>query len=134
LVYLIFYYQRFFASQARGPPMKDIDFQSMSIEELWALHEKIASILSTKMQAEKGKLEKRLNELLGTFERASNQAQQRPYPKVNPKFRNPEPPHQTWSGRGRQPRWVSEMLEAGKSLDDLRISKKTSGPDQSRGP
>jgi DNA-binding protein H-NS len=113
--------------------MKDIDFQPMSIEELWALHEKIASILSAKMQAEKGKLEERLNELLGTFERASNQAQQRP-PKVNPKFRNPEPPHQTWSGRGRQPRWVSEMLEAGKSLDDLRISKKTSGPDQSRGP
>jgi DNA-binding protein H-NS len=104
--------------------MKDIDFQPMSIEELWALHEKITSTLATKMQAEKGKLEKRLNELRGTFERGSNEAPQRSYRKVDPKFRNPEPPHETWSGRGRQPRWVSKMLEAGKSLDDLRIPKK----------
>ena len=106
--------------------MKDIDFQPMSIEELWALHEKIASILSTKMQAEKGKLEKRLNELRGAFERGPQRSPKRLYRKVSPKFRNPEPPHETWSGRGRQPRWVSKMLEAGKSLDDLRIPKKTS--------
>lgn len=26
----------------------------------------------------------------------------------------------TWSGRGRRPRWVTEALAAGKSLDDLR--------------
>jgi DNA-binding protein H-NS len=99
--------------------MEDIDFQSMSINELWALHEAIASILSTKMKAEKLKLEQQLHEL----GKASNEAaQRRPYPKVYPKFRNPDPPHQTWSGRGHQPRWVRELLAAGKTIDDLRIS------------
>jgi hypothetical protein len=43
--------------------MKGIDLKSMSINELWALYEEIASILSTKMKAEKLKLEKWLVEL-----------------------------------------------------------------------
>jgi DNA-binding protein H-NS len=88
--------------------MKDIDFQSMTIDELWALHETIASILSTRMKAEKLQLEKRIDELGQAPYKTS---ERRPYPKVCPKFRNPEPPHQTWSGRGKLPRWVSEMLE-----------------------
>jgi DNA-binding protein H-NS len=37
------------------------------------------------------------------------------------RYRNPENPEQTWSGRGRRPRWVHEAEAAGRSLDDLRI-------------
>lgn len=35
------------------------------------------------------------------------------------KYVHPENATQTWSGRGRRPRWVIEQLEAGRSLDDL---------------
>jgi DNA-binding protein H-NS len=113
-----------FESRAGRLAMKDIDFQSMSIDELWALHEAIASILSTRIRAEKLKLEKRLDKLGRKLGNATHEtAQRRPYPKVHPKFRNPEPPHETWSGRGKQPRWVIKMFEAGKSVDDLRIPK-----------
>jgi DNA-binding protein H-NS len=38
-----------------------------------------------------------------------------------PRYRNPENPDQTWSGRGRRPRWVHDAEAAGRSLDDLRI-------------
>jgi DNA-binding protein H-NS len=38
-----------------------------------------------------------------------------------PRFRNPENPDQTWSGRGRRPRWVHDAEAAGRSLEDLRI-------------
>ncbi len=34
---------------------------------------------------------------------------------------------QTWSGRGRQPKWVEEYLEAGGRLEDLLILKTTAG-------
>jgi DNA-binding protein H-NS len=37
------------------------------------------------------------------------------------KFRNPESPSQTWSGRGRRPGWFKAHLEAGKSEDELRV-------------
>ena len=100
--------------------MTRIDLTALSIEELWALHEEIAAGLSTRLNAEKLKLERRLEELGHKSEEPSARLR-RPYPKVHPKFRNPQPPHETWSGRGRQPGWVTEMIEAGKSLDDLRI-------------
>ena len=35
------------------------------------------------------------------------------------KYAHPENPSQTWSGRGRRPRWVTEQIESGKSLEDL---------------
>lgn len=38
-----------------------------------------------------------------------------------PKYRHPENAELTWAGRGRQPRWVKEALEQGKSLEDMRI-------------
>ena len=40
---------------------------------------------------------------------------------TTPKYRHPDNPSLTWAGRGRQPRWVKEMLESGTSLDELRI-------------
>ena len=40
---------------------------------------------------------------------------------VAPKYRNPGNPAETWSGRGRKPRWVEEQVGAGRSLSDLLI-------------
>ena len=41
--------------------------------------------------------------------------------KAPPKYAHPENPSKTWSGNGRQPAWIKEHVEAGKSLDDLLI-------------
>jgi len=38
-----------------------------------------------------------------------------------PKYANPADSSQTWTGRGRQPRWVVAALADGKTLDDLAI-------------
>lgn len=42
--------------------------------------------------------------------------------KVKPKYRNPADKNQTWSGRGKRPRWYVEALEAGKKEKDLLIA------------
>ena len=39
---------------------------------------------------------------------------------VAPRYRNPADQSQQWTGRGRQPKWVKEWVEGGKSLDKLR--------------
>ena len=106
--------------------MKNIDLNSMSIEELWALHEEIASILTAKMEAEKLKLQKRLEQI--ERRRTAEAPERRTYPKVHPKFRNPDPPHQTWSGRGLQPNWMRKLLAEGKTADDLRVSPRSGSP------
>lgn len=40
---------------------------------------------------------------------------------VAAKYRHPDDPSQTWSGRGKRPQWVNEALAAGKSLEDLAV-------------
>lgn len=40
---------------------------------------------------------------------------------VPPKYRNPNDPAQTWSGRGKRPRWFNDALKAGKKEADLLI-------------
>ena len=101
--------------------MKQSNLESMSINELWNLHEKTRAILSTKLDAEKRELERRLAQLSGHNEVRGRG--RRPYPKVHPKYRNPERPFETWSGRGKQPRWVGAQLRTGKKVDDLLISR-----------
>ncbi len=41
--------------------------------------------------------------------------------KVTPKYKHPEDPAKTWTGRGRKPSWVLQLLDEGKSIDDLLI-------------
>lgn len=40
---------------------------------------------------------------------------------VAPKYRNPANAEQTWSGRGKRPRWFNDALKAGKKEKDLAI-------------
>lgn len=42
--------------------------------------------------------------------------------KVAPKYRNPNDADETWSGRGRQPKWVQHLLAEGMSLEELTIA------------
>ena len=37
------------------------------------------------------------------------------------KYQNPNNPEETWSGRGRKPRWVHEALTNGADITDLEI-------------
>lgn len=47
------------------------------------------------------------------------------------RYRHPDhPTTSTWSGRGRQPKWVREWVEGGKSLDDLLVHATPATGDQ----
>ena len=102
--------------------MKGINLEEFTLSELWMLHEQIGLMLRTKLEVEKLGLEKRLAELGRQVGTSPIEIRRRPYPKVFPKFQNPAHPSETWSGRGKKPRWVRELLAAGRTLDDVRIS------------
>jgi DNA-binding protein H-NS len=83
----------------------------MSLDDLWSLHERVSEILSARIKAEKHELEKRLAVLnrgidimgQGGDPSSVGQKQQRKYPRVLPKYRNPQT-SETWSERGKRPR------------------------------
>jgi DNA-binding protein H-NS len=115
-----------------------VDLETMDFDDLWLLHEELTQILSEKIGAEKRELEKRLAQLnraepiVETKGASSGKRIDRPprrkYPKVLPKFCNPLAPEETWSGRGKQPRWLVAALQAGHRLEEFRISEAERSP------
>jgi DNA-binding protein H-NS len=102
-------------------PLKNEDLGSMSLDQLWDFHEEIVALLSTKIDAEKRELERRLDRLKNSTGKKPDA--RRAYPKVHPKYRNPERPSETWSGRGKQPGWVGAQLRSGRKINELLISQ-----------
>ena len=103
--------------------MESYDLKSMSVDQLWDLHERLVAELSRKIQAEKATLEYRLRTLGMAGSTQVLDRKRRAYPKVLPKYRNPKNPTETWAGRGKQPRWLSAQLRSGKKLDDFLIKR-----------
>jgi DNA-binding protein H-NS len=100
----------------RGEKMRS-SLNSMTVDELWSLHEQTVTLLASKILEEKAQLEKKLGQL-GAM---SIPPARRSYPPVVPKFRNPLRPSETWAGRGKQPRWLLAQLQNGKKMEDFRI-------------
>jgi DNA-binding protein H-NS len=108
---------------------KKVELESMSLDDLWSLHEKISAILSTRIKAEKHELEKRLailnggNDVIphsGASPSLQNGKARRKYPRVLPKYRNPQT-SETWSGRGKRPLWLVAAMKSGRKIEEFRI-------------
>ena len=114
--------------------MRIQDLRAMDFNELWLLYERLTGILAEKINAEKRKLEKRLAQLnraeqMGEAPHSSAEPRgpRRKYPKVLPKYCNPSAPTETWSGRGKQPRWLVSALQSGHKLEEFRIAETEEG-------
>ena len=113
--------------------MEKRDLEAMPLDDLWMLHGRIGKLLSERILAEKRQLEARLLRLKagkagrgisgGDVEavEAKRKRPRRKYPKVFPKYQNSKDPFETWSGRGRQPRWLVAALKAGGKVEDFEI-------------
>lgn len=108
---------------------KKFELESMSLDDLWSLHERISAILSARIRAEKNELEKRLALLsrgpgiLGQGHVGPIDARpRRKYPPVLPKYRNPQT-SETWSGRGKRPRWLVAAMKSGHKIEEFRIKE-----------
>jgi DNA-binding protein H-NS len=100
--------------------MEDNQFRGMSTDQLYELHTLVSRILAQRLTEEKNRLEERL--------RAVQPHQTPKYAQVQ--YRNPDKPSQTWTGHGRRPRWITEQLNSGKRLEDLKagiVARKSVG-------
>ena len=120
-----------------------IDLRNLSAKELGALIEKakqqqtrlakrtpIATVRSkiTKFAKAEGYT---LEELFGMSGNRGAKATAKPSSragrklgKVAPKYRNPANPKETWTGRGKHPRWMATLIAKGKKVEDFLIKKK----------
>lgn len=112
----------------------DVDLKSMSRSELKKLSNAIDRRLKALDRADKAKARKAaelaarkygftLGDLVGETPSKSKVAKPaRKRKTVAPKYRNPENPSETWSGRGRQPLWFKSLISQGKTPSELEIN------------
>jgi len=102
-----------------------INLEKMSLPELIKLQKDLGPAIKKKQRKEKTSLRKQMEDLAKdsgfTFDEVVFTAKKRKASKVKPKYVNPNDAEQTWTGRGRRPKWVEAELDGGKELDDLLI-------------
>jgi DNA-binding protein H-NS len=105
----------------RGPALT-----SMSVEKLASLRSQVEATLAIKMAEERRALQAQLGKLerfgAGGGGKGFRGGGRGPVP---PKYRNPDHPSETWSGRGLRPRWLSAALKGGKKIEDFAIAGAT---------
>jgi DNA-binding protein H-NS len=102
-----------------------IDLEKLSLDELKKLHKDVGNEIKNYKDREKRKALAEVEAF--ARERGLNPAdlselvKRRTRKPAKPKYANPVDPMQTWSGRGRRPRWLEDALSKGRSLDDMAI-------------
>lgn len=102
------------------------DFQHLSLNELLACRDEIDALIVQKRKEAKNHLLSEFREKAESLgidfdELVQVGTKKRTGSKSVAKYRNPEKPSQTWTGTGRQPKWVKDQLANGHTLDELAI-------------
>lgn len=102
------------------------NLKAMSFDDLLELRDRVAKALSSRVTSERRDLEARLARLDSAKLAQSRGTQRRRgagkrRSKVAIKFRNPANPSEKWTGRGRQPRWMTAAIKAGKKRNSFLI-------------
>jgi len=104
----------------------NIDLSKLSIDELQALARDIETEVVTRREAERERVLLQMRELAASIgmtpEELLGPGDKSRAGKVEVKYRHPDDPALTWTGRGKRPLWLTEALAAGKTLDDFLIA------------
>jgi len=104
--------------------MFNIDFDTMSLEDLKRLKRELDKAIANYNDLRKAEARRDLEEKARKHGFSLSELVDAKITKrgvVAPKYRNPSNPEQVWSGRGRQPVWFREAIVAGTEPDDLKI-------------
>lgn len=103
-----------------------VDLNNMSLKDLKDLQSKVAKAVSTFEDRRRKEALAEIEEIarakgFSLSELTGGASAPRKRAPAAPKYANPADKSDTWSGRGRKPRWVVAALQSGKSLDNLAI-------------
>ena len=104
-----------------------MDLSNLSASDLRALQENIKQQLKKREQQEITSAREQimaiaqsvgvsLSDLINGIKRPQKEKST-----VAVQYRNPDDMTQEWTGRGRQPKWIKAWIDAGKSLDLVRV-------------
>lgn len=102
-----------------------IDLHSMSLKELKDLQAQVAKAIGSFEDRRKkqalSELEEKARAMGFSLAELTGAGAPRKRAPASAKYANPANSADTWSGRGRKPRWFAEALAKGKSPEDMAI-------------
>lgn len=100
------------------------DLSKLSLAELKDLRAQVVALLGLKHDQALAKARMEIEEILTragfTIEDIRSSKQKKAKAVM---YQNPNNQFETWGGRGRQPGWVKQWIESGKTLDALTVKK-----------
>lgn len=103
----------------------EIDLATLSLKELKSLQAQITKAIENYDDRRKRtaltELEERARELGFSLAELTGTTNLRKRSPATPKYANPANADDTWSGRGRKPRWFSDALKAGSSAESMAL-------------
>lgn len=105
---------------------RPVDLEGMSVKDLRELRGRIDEAIAHRQKTERAELKSKMAALaaeagLSLDEIFGGRGKGARGP-VAPKYRNPENPEETWTGRGRKPLWLAEKLaKRGVKIEDFAI-------------
>lgn len=105
-----------------------MDLSGMSSKDLRALSERVSQQIQQQGQEEIARAREQIRAIAESVgvpvQELLGKQGGKPGGKTGPvaaRYRNPADSSQQWSGRGRQPLWVKELVASGKNLDSAKI-------------
>lgn len=102
-----------------------VDLNTLSLKELKELQSQVAKTIAgfedRKKKEAIAELEERARTLGFSLAELTGTVVPRKRAPATAKYANPANPADTWSGRGRKPRWFDAALKAGKRPDDMAV-------------
>ncbi len=106
-----------------------MDLSKYTVKDLERLKKDIDKEIASRRKHEERQAREEIKEVAAKYGFALNELvsgisipKGRSLSKAQGKFRHPDDPTKTWTGRGRKPKWVKEWEAAGCSIDDLRAA------------
>lgn len=105
--------------------MANVELHAMSLPELKQLQKEVTHAIETFRDRQRDEaraaLEAKAREMGFTLSEVVTPTKRRRGSISPPKYRNPDDPEMTWTGRGRRPRWIDTALKSGRKLEEFAI-------------
>lgn len=103
------------------------DYQNLSADELQAVISNAEKALKSKLVNKRKEVVAQIRELAASIDiivdiqEPAEKKSTRKGTKAAIKYRHPENPELTWTGRGVMPKWMRALLEAGRTREEFHV-------------
>jgi len=108
--------------------LKDAQLAKMSVKDLLSLQRRVETAIEARKERDKEAVKEKMEKLArdsgyNIGELFGGKAGKKRAP-VAVKYRDPKNPENTWTGRGRMPRWLAAKVKSGQKRERFLIKKK----------